>query len=281
METELVRRITFGSVAVALVVAAVILAQWQWFYPIFGGLTALVAAAAQWEYYKLAEKKGARPAIWTGIGAGVFFLAVHWFQSVGWLPTGMSTLALGLAAFAVAGFFLISRQEGITGLATSIFGILYVIVPFGLIYDLLFYYPARYATSGWWWFFFIVGVTVASDMGAYFTGKLFGRHRLAPKLSPGKTWEGTAGGVVIGIGFALVWWLFGIDQLPFWWAVVLGVTFAVVGQVGDLVESLFKRDAGVKDSNQIPGLGGVLDVVDSLLFTIPAGYLFMRLFVGS
>ena len=281
METDLVRRILIGGTVLALVIAGVILAQWQWFQPIFGALTALVAAAAQWEYYRLAAHKGARPAIWMGIGAGIFFMAIHWFQSVGWLPIGMSALGLGLAGFVVACFFLIRRDQGIAGLATSIFGILYVIVPFSLLFDLLFYYPARHATSGWWWFFYIVGVPVVSDMGAYFIGKLVGRHRLAPNLSPGKTWEGTVGGVLVGVAFAIIWWLFGMEQIVFWWAVVLGAILAVVGQVADLVESLFKRDAGVKDSNQVPGLGGVLDVVDSLLFSIPAGYIFLRLFVGS
>jgi phosphatidate cytidylyltransferase len=281
MGTDLGRRIVLGGLALAGVIVAIILLQWDWWRPVFAALVALVAAAAQWEYYRLAGVKGLRPAVWMSIGAGIFFLAVHWFQSMGCLAPGTSALGLGLAGFAVACFFLGRQQAGIAGLATSIFGIVYVIVPFGLFYDILFYYPAHHHTIGWWWFFYVVGVTVLTDAGAYFIGKFFGRHKMTPNLSPGKTWEGTAGGVVVGVAFAIVWWLFGVEQTEFWMAVVLGAIVAIVGQVADLVESLFKRDAEVKDSNVIPALGGVLDVVDSLLFTLPAVYIFMRLTIGA
>jgi phosphatidate cytidylyltransferase len=112
------------------------------------------------------------------------------------------------------------------------------------------------------------------DIGAYFTGRLLGRHRMSPVLSPKKTWEGAAGGIIAGASVAI-----GIDQLwvpvtSYWWSAgCLGLALAVAGILGDLAESLIKRDAMRKDASQImPGFGGVLDVIDSILFAAPVAY---------
>jgi phosphatidate cytidylyltransferase len=103
---------------------------------------------------------------------------------------------------------------------------------------------------------------------------------MTPILSPKKSWEGGASGLVCGTLFALIWWLFGQTQLSLGLALLGGVVLSCVGMLGDLVESLMKRDAGVKDSNQIPGLGGALDVLDSLLFTFPVTYALLRALHG-
>ena len=119
-----------------------------------------------------------------------------------------------------------------------------------------------------------IAVTKSCDSGAYLTGKLIGGHKLIPRLSPGKTWEGAIGGVAasIGVAYACRWWLFPwlatapLDDVPAWGPLLLGITCALAGMFGDLAESLFKRDAGVKDSGRIiPGMGGVWDVTDSLI----------------
>ncbi|KAA5541393.1 CDP-archaeol synthase [Roseiconus nitratireducens] len=141
----------------------------------------------------------------------------------------------------------------------------------------------------------IIAVTKSTDAGAYFTGKAIGRHKLIPRLSPGKTVEGSIGGIVTATVVAygclavLIPWLTepqsnttpatglaGVLALPHWGALVLGPVLAVAGMIGDLAESLFKRDAGVKDSgNLLPGLGGVWDVTDSLLAaSVPAFFCF-------
>ena len=126
--------------------------------------------------------------------------------------------------------------------------------------------------------------TKACDIGAYFTGMSIGRHKMIPWLSPKKTWEGLAGGVVFASAVGAVLAHFsvhlasGADHYPWWVGAVLGALVAVVGQAGDLAESAFKRDAGVKDSGSIlPGMGGVLDVLDSPLLAGPVVYWLLRL----
>ncbi len=127
--------------------------------------------------------------------------------------------------------------------------------------------------SGAAWIVFVLAVTFLSDTGAYFTGRAIGRHRMAPYISPKKSWEGAAGGVVLatlaGIGFTP---LLGLPITP-WVGGLLGAIGSVAGQAGDLAESLIKRQVDIKDSGKIiPGHGGLLDRVDSLLFTAPVLY---------
>jgi len=126
--------------------------------------------------------------------------------------------------------------------------------------------------------------TKASDIGAYFTGMSIGRNKMIPWLSPKKTWEGLAGGVVFAaaVGAALAHFSAQLplesDRYPWWVGAVAGALAAVIGQAGDLAESAFKRDAGLKDSGRIlPGMGGVLDVLDSPLFTGPLFYWLLRI----
>jgi phosphatidate cytidylyltransferase len=123
-------------------------------------------------------------------------------------------------------------------------------------------------------FFFVVK---SSDIGAYTFGRLFGRHKFAPNISPGKTWEGMAGAAafaaIISLAFASIF-----DIMGFWPALAFAVCTAFVGQLSDLTESMLKRDAGQKDSsNRVPGFGGILDVIDSPLFAAPVAYVFFTL----
>jgi phosphatidate cytidylyltransferase len=116
-----------------------------------------------------------------------------------------------------------------------------------------------------------------ADTGAYTAGKLFGKHQFSPRISPGKTWEGLAGAVVAGVITAVCMSVI-CGIMPWFYGTLFGVLFAVLGQFGDLAESMLKRDAEQKDSSSnIPGFGGVLDIVDSLLGTAPAAYLFFVL----
>ena len=140
--------------------------------------------------------------------------------------------------------------------------------------------------------FYLVVVVKAMDTGAYFTGTLLGRHKLIPRISPGKTWEGFYGGIAAGLAASLIFfWVrqspdapgvaeFGSVAMTLWDAVILGVLLPVTGVVGDLAESLLKRASGAKDSGMsIPGLGGILDILDSLLFAAPVLYYYARFFL--
>lgn len=127
----------------------------------------------------------------------------------------------------------------------------------------------------------VICCVIASDTGAYAVGVLTGRHKMAPAISPSKTWEGFAGGVVFGavIGLLMAVYLLGTS----WWVgLVLGALCSLAGTVGDLVESLIKRDAGIKDmSNFLPGHGGVMDRLDSMLVAVPVGWLVLYLALGA
>ena len=131
--------------------------------------------------------------------------------------------------------------------------------------------------GGLWEFLGFMFAVKASDIGAYTFGRLFGKHKLSPRVSPGKTWEGLGGAVIAAVVVSLAFaWIFGIMKV--WAAPVFGAVMAVVGQLSDLVESMLKRDAQQKDSsNRVPGFGGILDVIDSPLFAAPCAYLFFAI----
>ena len=127
---------------------------------------------------------------------------------------------------------------------------------------------------GLWPLLMFVFVVKSSDIGAYTFGKLFGSHKFSPKISPGKTWEGMAGAVAVAIIVAIAF-AAACDIMTWWLAAIFGLCFAFIGQLGDLAESMIKRDAEQKDSaNNVPGFGGILDIVDSPLAAAPFAYLF-------
>jgi phosphatidate cytidylyltransferase len=135
-------------------------------------------------------------------------------------------------------------------------------------------------TPGPGWLYFICAVTWMQDAIAYFAGKSYGRHLMTPNLSPKKTWEGAAGGMAGAIlGGVLAAWICGLP-IPLWAAVLLGVAGGIIGPLGDLAESMIKRQAGLKDAGSlIPGHGGLLDRVDSFIFTVPVLYYLILLAV--
>ena len=162
------------------------------------------------------------------------------------------------------------KEKAFTGWAWTIAGILYV----GWLLSYL--VALRGLDEGRNWIFFALFTTFASDTAAFFAGRALGRHKLAPHISPGKTWEGTVAGVFGAIIVSLFFTLPRLFTIPnplylqdfsYWQAILLGLLVSIFGQLGDLVESLFKRNMGVKDSSQlIPGHGGFLDRVDSVVF---------------
>jgi phosphatidate cytidylyltransferase len=122
-------------------------------------------------------------------------------------------------------------------------------------------------------------IVVMSDTGGYIAGVLFGKHPMAPKISPKKSWEGAAGSLILGTAAAVCMAIFALD-VPFWVGIILGVSLVAVGTCGDLIESIIKRDLGIKDmSSFLPGHGGVMDRLDSLLVAAPIAWLIMYLFV--
>ncbi|MBL9119879.1 MAG: phosphatidate cytidylyltransferase [Phycisphaerae bacterium] len=204
------------------------------------------------------------------------------FVAVALLPKASSpALATGLLAtlfvvVLIGGLLVFSAGHNVKGVLASAGGLLLATVYGGV---LLAFWPLIRNDHSAWVLVGAVLLTKSCDIGAYFTGMAIGRHRLIEWLSPKKTWEGLVGGVAtstaVGAGLAALSSHLPVaaDHLPIWVGAVGGVMAGLIGQIGDLAESLFKRDAGMKDSGRIlPGMGGVLDVLDSLLLSGPALY---------
>lgn len=241
-----------------------------------------MAGIGVWEYGRLAATKGLKPAYFLMVTIGVleviaFFIAHKWIHSQE-LPVFVFAIGLGL--------FFLNRfrksEEALVNVAVEFFGVAYVAVP--LSYMLAILYPIAPSTveDGRWWLFYLIFVTKITDVGAYFIGRIWGKQPLAPHLSPKKTVEGAAAGLVcailLSLGMVFLGRTFAGSAFPLGFidALWLGVLIGLFGQVGDLAESLLKRDAAVKDSNKIPGLGGVLDMIDSLIFTAPIVYFYLK-----
>jgi len=236
-------------------------------------LIAILVIPAQLEFSKLAETRGIN--IFTPLVTTVsilFATSWYWFQFIAFEREVCFVL---LATFALFGLLLTQYiYYGTTGVlancGASCFSIMYVGI-------LSAFVPAIRIEYGIWALLMFVFVVKFADIGAYITGSLFGKHQFSPKISPKKSWEGMAGAIVFAILIAL---LFGrvFDIMSWMSATVFGICFAFIGQLGDLAESLIKRDTGQKDSsNSVPGFGGMLDVIDSPLAAAPFAYLFFRL----
>jgi phosphatidate cytidylyltransferase len=221
-------------------------------------LACLVAALAAKEYLEIVDSP---------IRAVVLAIALCWVVSGGIVVSPLVLLTMGLLW--VAAELLISNHS-IQQASTGIFGAVYVGMPLGML-------VAVHERLDWRATLLLISTVVVSDSMQYYTGRLLGRHPLAPAISPKKTIEGAVGGVIFGTAFMT---LVGARILPFSGygpLVILGLLVVVFGICGDLFESRLKRTAGMKDSSSlIPGHGGVLDRIDALLFAIAPFYLYVR-----
>lgn len=238
-------------------------------------LVAVVLALAVVEFSRLAAAKGLTVIVLPSV-VGVVLVSTAWYwpQVLALAPHAyaMLVLALFLSATILAHY----RRQGIDGVLANCGASCLTVVYLGVLGAFLL---AIRIEIGLWEALMLMFVVKFSDIGAYTFGKLFGRHKFSPRVSPGKTWEGLAGAVAAATAVSLAFAAAFGTMAP-WLALVFGPAFAVIGQMGDLAESIMKRDAQQKDSsNRVPGFGGILDVIDSPLVAAPFGYLFFRLVV--
>jgi phosphatidate cytidylyltransferase len=253
----------------------------------FGGFVlaitlALLAGVGAWELFRL-SRAGGTPAIEAiGIPLAVLMpLGVHAVR-LGWLD---APLAAGGAVFvAMTGVLLWARtptDKPLGTIAVTVFGVLYAGATLAYGYALRHHRFVVEPGAGAVLLFFPIALTWVSDTGAYFAGRAFGKRKLMPTVSPGKTVAGAVGAVIATMAGA---WIYNdmvlrpVAQLALtpWTVLIFGAIISGVGQVGDLVESLFKREAGVKDSSKFfAAHGGVLDRLDSLYFVLPVAYLIL------
>jgi phosphatidate cytidylyltransferase len=168
------------------------------------------------------------------------------------------------------------NSNATAGISTTLFGILYVSWFFSFLVKIRFLLDG---VAGVKLLAFVLLVTKAGDIGAFFVGSWLGKRPLRPRISPNKSQEGCLGGLLFSMIFALLFWPFLPQEAHFslLQVICIGAGLGIIGQLGDLSESLIKRDCNVKDSGKLlPGLGGVLDAIDSLLFAAPAFYLYMN-----
>ncbi|THJ24405.1 MAG: phosphatidate cytidylyltransferase [Nitrospira sp. CG24E] len=253
-----------------LVLAPLVYAVIRYLPPLaFSGVVVLAGSLALFEFYRICF--GERGHAWlTGIGMTGFtavILGTHRPEIIG--PALLATL---VCIISVPLFSRSPLEQSLKDGALTLFGVLYLGLTLGTLS------MTRLLPEGEWLIFFLLLVTWASDTVAYYVGTLFGRHPLAPRISPKKTVEGLVGGLIGAIIVAYIarWWflpdLSGLDCL------VLAVLLTVTGLWGDLTESVMKRSVGMKDSGGIlPGHGGMLDRLDSLLFAAPAFYYYVTL----
>jgi len=203
------------------------------------------------------------------IGVALLATAWYWPQLV---PVSQNTyLALLLSLVLAAMLWQQHAQYGTDGVLANCGASCFLLLYLGLLGAFVL---GIHIDGRPWGLLVFVLVVKSSDIGAYTFGKLFGRHKLAPRVSPGKTWEGLAGAAVFAAVVSIA--CAGISGImKIWLAPVFGAAMAVIGQLSDLAESMLKRDAQQKDSsNRVPGFGGILDVIDSLLFAAPFAYVF-------
>ncbi len=252
----------------------------------FLGVMIVLAALGLVEFYGLVEKRGLACFKGVGVLGGMALMVGTFLHLTGRLgihgtPARVNDfetvfLILFVLGLCLRQFVAPSQTAGLQAISTTLFGLMYVPWLLNFVQKINFF-PG---VDGRWYLLYFVLVTKFSDSGAYVVGSLIGRHKMIPRVSPGKTWEGFGGAIVASMLASLVLTHLGRGHfygMTWRHAALLWALLGVAAVVGDLIESIFKREAGVKDSGRyFPGIGGVLDLLDSLLFNAPLMYLYLR-----
>jgi phosphatidate cytidylyltransferase len=271
--SELTRRILFAVIAAPASIAIVYIGDWA-----LTILLSVLAALAAWELFRMAQLAGSFPFDLAGIGlAALFPIAVH-AQRRGVYNLSLTlVVAMVLLLFASAIWLRGPSGKPLSSVAITAFGVMYA-----SLYLLRYHDYAVGAGAGTILVLLPVVLTWVTDIGAYIFGRTFGRRKLIPSISPGKTVEGAIGGLGTAVVICLVYVRFVLMPyaqlgLTVQGAVLFAIVVSVAAQTGDLAESLLKREARLKDSSSIiPGHGGVLDRFDSLLFVLPIAFLLLK-----
>ena len=256
-------------------------------YTSFSTLFLVVSIWGLYEFYQLSEKLGAKPYKIIGLTAGTFVFC----QAI--LVNSESTTLIDssdLMTICISLFFLVfvfalfdKKPNTVLNLVYTITGIVYTVIPFTLLLHIACFNDGiNLAPTPHYNFHYVLGIILLiwiSDVGAYMVGSFIGKHKLFERISPGKTWEGTIGAIILTVGCSYIismWY----PELALKHWIVISILVSVFGTLGDLIESMLKRQAGVKDSGKImPGHGGILDRFDSLIFVSPFVYAYFELFV--
>ena len=296
--TSLQKRFATGLTTGAVIIAGIAYAPaWAWM------IFAIVACTVgQLEYYALVDRIGIPVFRVVGCIAGAvmtaaIFLSLHMEpgddqldrlgNAYGWM---VFTLFLTVITVLIRQFPQKHNHKPIETISASLLGVFYVPLLFNFMVLIAFAFEtdvrdlsASIGPNGIWLLVYLIVVTKSCDIGAFFIGSRFGRNKLIPRISPGKTWEGVGGGLLFSTAASIIFYFalggrIGTIGFSLYDATVLGLFLGVTGIIGDLAESQFKRATGAKDSGTLlPGMGGLLDMLDSLLFAAPMMYTYARL----
>lgn len=257
----------------------------------FFALIATLGLLALWEFYRMLDQRDFPNFKITAMIAGAIMLcgSFYYFSTIGPAQSYDFEVAvlLGflLTVFARQMFDALRDDAPLRTMAYTLFGLLYVLWLFNFITKIVYVVPRAPdgEVMGQFYVLYLIAITKFSDMGAYLTGSLFGRHMMVPHISPKKSWEGFVGALFFSLlaswGFFLLMPA-QLSALNWTHATVLGLLLGFAAVIGDLAESIIKRSTGVKDSgNLLPGIGGALDLIDSILFTAPLLFFYLRLVV--
>jgi len=260
--TTHMKRVITAFVAVPLLIGII------WFAPfwILTMVILVVALGGLYEFYRMLGPRAAKTIVLI-----TYVLTIFLFGSLLYKGPFFITILPFFVMFPLA-FFLLSNEKNYpksADFAQAIIGPFYICLP------LIFFLLIAQLDQGKMWIFFTLAVIFAGDTGSFYTGRYLGKHKLT-QISPGKTWEGTVGGLLANILSAGIFRLLFFPSLSLISIVVIAIVMGISGQVGDLAESLLKRISNMKDSGTVlPGHGGILDRIDSLLFAIPVLYLYV------
>ena len=270
-------RIITAVIVLPILIASILV---SWLAPLFVALALAAMTLGLYEFWLLARKRGIRPDVVVGFAGAAALFTIFYFDRPQEVPVLLLLVlpALVIAALAAAMLRGAPFENMLASVGATVLGVMYVAFLGGHLVAVRMGFEQTRAAHLLSFFFLVI---MGSDTGAYYTGRALGRHKLAPAVSPGKTWEGAAGGIIASLLMAVLahYWFF--QELPLKWALPLAAAMNVLGVLGDLTESALKRGAGAKDAAQIlPGHGGLLDRLDSLLFNAPVLYYFGRLYFG-
>lgn len=273
--SETATRFATALVVGPLAIAALIAGGWYW-----AGTVLIVALISEIEFFDIMRARGYHPHRGIALAVTTVLILVAYLAGIE-LAAGI--LTAGILGILVTQLSKPTMGKAIPNISVSMAGVLYVgwLISHGIYLREI--GGAERPALGIFAVLFVLVATFSADTGGYFVGRAYGRHKVAPSISPKKSWEGLGGSVLAAAAsgplLRMIWEIWG-DPVPFAWALLagLGAALAVVGFAGDLVESVLKRDADVKDSGAIlPGHGGFLDRIDAVLFTIPFTYYVLSL----
>ena len=268
------KRILTAVVVLPFLIASILISSLWW---VFVLLAAAAMVLGLWEFYLLAKKLKLQPEVTAGYLAGAALITIPLQND----PANVLLILFVIIAVTIGTLIAVTLrgapfEKMIPSVGATLLGVLYIPLLGSHLVALRTGFPQLLSAHLLSFFFLVL---MGSDAGAYYTGRALGKHKLAPSISPGKTWEGAVGGLVAALAMAALahFWFF--RELPLKYMLPLAAIMTLLGILGDLAESALKRGAGAKDAaNILPGHGGILDRLDSLLFNAPLIYYFARFY---